>query len=74
MLSVARAWYGIDWNESWSGWKFPYGIWKMPQWSEMKDFKKGIEEIFHTFVAVLPTRFRSWYLQRNIYGYWQVKI
>ena len=32
-------------------WKFRYGIWKMPEWNEMEDFKNGMEDnlpYFHT--------------------------
>ena len=31
--------------------KFRYGIWKMPEWNEMEDFKNGMEgnlSHFHT--------------------------
>ena len=32
-------------------WKFRYGIWKMPEWNGMEDFKNGMEgnlPYFHT--------------------------
>ena len=29
--------------------KFPYGIWKMPEWNAIKGFKNGWMTIFHTF-------------------------
>ena len=32
-------------------WKFWYGIWKMPEWNKMEDFKNGMEDnlpYFHT--------------------------
>ena len=30
--------------------KFRYGIWKMPEWNGIEDFKNGMEEIFHTSI------------------------
>ena len=46
--STTRAWYGIE-NDMEQ--KFRYGIWKMPKWNEMEDFKNGLEDnlsCFHT--------------------------
>ena len=47
------SWYGVEWNGKWNGmkWKFRYGIWKMPEWNGMEDFKNGMEDnlpYFHT--------------------------
>ena len=44
---------GMVWNEMENGieWKYRYGIWKMPEWNEMEDFKHGMEDnlpYFHT--------------------------
>ena len=42
--TVTRAWYRMEW-------KFRYGIWKMPEWNGMEDFKNGMEDnlpYFHT--------------------------
>ena len=33
---AVRAWYGMER-------KFRYGIWKMPEWNGMEDFKNGME-------------------------------
>ena len=44
----ARAWYGM---ENGMERKFWYGIWKMPEWNGMEDFKNGMEDnlpYFHT--------------------------
>ena len=43
----------MEWNGKWNGKerKFRYGIWKMPEWNEMKDFKIEMEDNlpnFHT--------------------------
>ena len=43
-----RAWYGM---ENGMERKFRYGIWKMPEWNGMEDFKNGMEDnlpYFHT--------------------------
>ena len=45
--------HGMEWNGKWNGMerKFRYGIWKMPEWNEMEDFKNGMEDYlpyFHT--------------------------
>ena len=49
--------------------KFRYGIWKMPEWNGMEDFKNGMEDHlpyqFHT-------RFCALYLQKNTYSCWMV--
>ena len=40
---------GMVWNRM--EWKFRYGIWKMPEWNGMEDFKNGMEDnvpYFHT--------------------------
>ena len=39
------------WNAKWNGieGKFWYGIWKMPEWNGMKDFKNGTEDNFSYF-------------------------
>ena len=29
--------------------KFRYGIWKMPEWNEMEDFKNGMEDYLPYF-------------------------
>ena len=45
---VAWAWYGM---ENGMERKFRYGIWKMPEWNGMEDFKNGMEDnlpYFHT--------------------------
>ena len=44
---------GMVWNGKWKGMerKFRYGIWKMPGWNGMEDFKNGMEgnlPYFHT--------------------------
>ena len=44
---------GMVWNGKWNGMerKFWYGIWKMPEWNGMEDFKNGMEDnlpYFHT--------------------------
>ena len=43
----------MEWNEKWNEmkWKFRYGLWKMPEWNGMEDFKNGMEDnlpYFHT--------------------------
>ena len=38
----AWAWYGMEE-------KFRYGIWKMPEWNEMEDFKNVMENNFPYF-------------------------
>ena len=39
------------WNEMETGMerKFWYGIWKMPEWNGMEDFKNGMEDNFSYF-------------------------
>ena len=37
---------------------FRYGIWKMPEWNEMEDFKNEIED---NLLYQFHTRFRSWH-------------
>ena len=44
-------------------WKFRYGIWKMPEWNGMEDFKNGMEDNLPYF----HTRFHALYLQKNTY-------
>ena len=34
---VRMAWYGMER-------KFRYGVWKMPEWNGMEDFKNGVED------------------------------
>ena len=36
----------MEWNGKWNGMerKFRNGIWKMPEWNEMEDFKNGAED------------------------------
>ena len=38
--------HGMEWNGKWNGMerKFRYGIWKMPEWNGMEDFKNGMED------------------------------
>ena len=46
--------------------KFWYGIWKMPEWNGIEDFKNGMEDnlpYFHTN-SILD---RALYLQKNAY-------
>ena len=46
--------------------KFRYGIWKMPEWNGMEDFKNGMEDnlpYFHTNSILY--RFCALYLQKN---------
>ena len=43
----------MEWNGKWNRMerKFRYGIWKMPEWNGMEDFKNGMEDnlpYFHT--------------------------
>ena len=43
----------MEWNGKWNGMerKYQYGIWKMPEWNGMEDFKNGMEDnlpYFHT--------------------------
>ena len=48
LYAMARAWYGM---ENGMERKFRYGIWKMPEWNGMEDFKNGMEDnlpYFHT--------------------------
>ena len=35
----------MEWNGKWNGMdrKFRDGIWKMPEWNGMEDFKNGME-------------------------------
>ena len=35
----------MEWNGKWNGLerRFRFGIWKMPEWNEMEDFKNGME-------------------------------
>ena len=40
--------------------KFRYGIWKMPEWNGMEDFKNEIED---NLPFQFHTGFRSWHLQ-----------
>ena len=32
--------------------KFRYGIWKMPKWNGMEDFKNEMEAIFYTSTPI----------------------
>ena len=57
---VSRAWYGM---ENGMEQKFRYGIWKMPEWNGMEDFKNGMEDNLPYF----HNKFRSLYLQKNTY-------
>ena len=45
-------------------WKFRYGIWKMPEWNGMEDFKNGMED---NLPYQFHTRFRALHLQKNTY-------
>ena len=45
-------------------WKFWYGIWKMPEWNGMEDFKNGMED---NLPYQFHTRFRALYLQKNTF-------
>ena len=38
--SSEQAWYGM---ENGMERKFRYGVWKMPEWNGMEDFKNGME-------------------------------
>ena len=45
--------HGMEWKRMENGMerKFRYGIWKMPEWNGMEDFKSGMEDnlpYFHT--------------------------
>ena len=46
-------------------WKFRYGIWKMPEWNGMEDFKNGRQSSI--FPYQFHTRFRALYLQKNTF-------
>ena len=53
LLLLLLSGHGMEWNEKWKGIerKFRYGIWKMPEWNGMEDFKNGMEDnlpYFHT--------------------------
>ena len=55
MISIIIVVYsqGMVWNGMENGMerKFRYGIWKMPEWNGMEDFKNGMEDnlpYFHT--------------------------
>ena len=53
LAAKSRAWYEMEWNGKWNGMerKFRYGVWKMPEWNGMEDFKNGMEDnlpYFHT--------------------------
>ena len=61
VVLYSRAWYGMERN-------FRYGIWKMPEWNGMEDFKNGMEDNLPYF----HTRFCSLYLQKNTYRCWVV--
>ena len=44
LCNVCRVWYGMER-------KFRYGMWKMPEWNGMEDFKNEMEDnlpYFHT--------------------------
>ena len=45
-------------------WKFWYGLWKMPEWNGMEDFKNEMED---NLPYQFHTRFRALYLQKNTY-------
>ena len=52
-LPTLQPGHGMEWNGKWNGMKrkFRYGIWKMPEWNGMEDFKNGMEDnlpYFHT--------------------------
>ena len=57
----------MELNGKWNGMerKFWYGIWKMPEWNGMEDFKNGMEDnlpYFHTnsilnFVHVVTEKY-----------------
>ena len=58
---------GFDQGMVWNG-KFRYGIWKMPEWNGMEDFKNGMEDnlpYFHTN-SILDLCIVQ-YLQKNAY-------
>ena len=50
----------------WSGMerKFRYGVWKMPEWNGMEDFKNGMEG---NLPYQFHTKFCALYLRKNIY-------
>ena len=54
-------------NGKWNGMeqKFRYGIWKMPEWNGVEDFKNEMED---NLPYQLHTRFLSWHLEKNIHG------
>ena len=47
--------------------KFRYGIWKMPEWNGIEDFKNGMEDKSSIHPYQFHTRFRALYLQKNAY-------
>ena len=52
----------MEWNRKWNGTEFRYGIWKMPEWNGMEDFKNAMED---NLPYQFHTRFRALYLQKN---------
>ena len=58
-LRTSRHNQGMVWNGMER--KFRYGIWKMPEWNGMEDFKNGMEDNLPYF----HTKFRALYLQKN---------
>ena len=47
--------------------KFQYGIWKMPEWNGMGDFKKGMEDNLPSILSFqFHTGSRAWYLLKKI--------
>ena len=56
----------MEWNGKWNEMerKFRYGIWKMPEWNGMEDFKNEMED---NLPYQFHTRFRALYLQKNTY-------
>ena len=56
----------MAWNGKCNGmeWKSPYGIWKMPEWNGMEDFKNGMED---NLPYQFHIRFCAMYLQKNTY-------
>ena len=45
LRQITKAWYEMER-------KFWYGIWKMPEWNGIEDFKNGMENIFHTTMVI----------------------
>ena len=51
----------MEWKMEWNFW---YGMWKMPEWYGMEDFKNGMED---NLPFQFHTKFRALYLRKNTY-------